>query len=386
LIPKIDRLVIKDVLPHWLFGVGLFASLLMAATYLGRIAGFIVDGVPPMIVLELTGLLLFPILTKTFTIAVLLAALLAFGRLSSDSEIVAMRAAGASVYRIIFPVLIFSTIMATGTLIFNENFVPFASNKYDSLTADVLRHVHTEGSMPVAYPVIENKKLRMGIVAQDMDWSKERFSGVTVIAYDDQGKRSFMMFADRLTFDHNALGNLLNPKGAEAGVAYHWRLSGHVTLVSPNFDLVTNVKDDVWPSQMPLIDQSFHQLSEPKDADFDRLTMAQLRQFIIFHRKEGDMTDKNLHNYEYGYWTKIAIPMGAIMFGVLGAALGIQGHRSGTASGYGIAIGITFMFVLLGNVMSIWAQGGVIPAWAAAFTPLALGTVAAGVIMWRRNG
>jgi lipopolysaccharide export system permease protein len=142
----------------------------------------------------------------------------------------------------------------------------------------------------------------------------------------------------------------------------------------------------VWPNEMPTIDQSFHEVSEPKDSDFDRLTMAQIRQFIIFHRKQGDITEKTLHNYEYGYWSKIAVPLAAVMFGVLGAVLGIRSSRTGTASGYGIAIGLTFMFVLIANVMSIWAMGGIIPAWAAAFAPLAIGSVASVVIMLRRNG
>jgi hypothetical protein len=36
--------------------------------------------------------------------------------------------------------------------------------------------------------------------------------------------------------------------------------------------------------------------------------------------------------------------------------------------------------------MNVWAMGGVIPPYAASFAPLALGVVAAAIIMWRRNG
>jgi lipopolysaccharide export system permease protein len=379
-------LILKDIFAPWLFGVGLFASLLMAATYLGRIAGFIVDGVPPVIVLELTGLLFPPILTKTFTMSVLLATLLGFGRLSADSEIVSLRAAGASVYRIIVPVLAFSTAMALATFVFDEEFVPLATTRYQAITTAMVKTIKPKESLPVAIPVIQNKQLRLVIAAKNIDWPAQMFRGVSLISYDDKGNRAFLLFADRLAFEHNSLDLLTSPKGPSANAFTHWRASGHVQLISPDFGAITTVKDDVWPSEMPTIDQDFKEVSELKDADFDQYTMAELRQFIIFHREHGDMTEKSLHNYEYGYWGKVAVPIAAIMFGVLGAVLGIRSHRTGTASGYGIAIGITFLFVLLGNIMSIWAQGGVIPAWAAAFTPIALGSAASGVIMWRRNG
>jgi lipopolysaccharide export system permease protein len=386
LIPRIDRLVLKDIVGPWLFGVGLFASLLMAATYLGRIAGFIVDGVPALLVLELTGLLFPPILTKTFTMSVLLATLLGFSRLSSDSEIVALRAGGASVYRIIAPVFAFSLLMAIGTFVFNESFVPLAENQYEKLTTELVKSIKTKDALPVAIPVIEKSKLRLAIVAQNVDTANNIFRGVTIIGYDEKGSRSLLLFADRLTYEQDALANLVDPKHSLDRTVDGWKLSGNVLVANADLTSVTHVQDDVWPTKLPTIDQDFTHVTEPKDADFDKYTMMQLREFILFHRKQGDMTPKSLHNYEYGYWGKFAIPLAAIMFGVLGAALGIRSHRTGTASGYGIAIGITFLFVLIGNIMSIWAQGGVIPAWVAAFTPILIGCLASGVIMWRRNG
>jgi lipopolysaccharide export system permease protein len=71
---------------------------------------------------------------------------------------------------------------------------------------------------------------------------------------------------------------------------------------------------------------------------------------------------------------------------LLGAPLGIRNVRTGAATGFALSIAIIFGYILLANVMSVWAQGGAIPAYVASFTPLVIGLVAAGVIIWRRNG
>ena len=133
---QIDRLITKELIGPWLFGVGLFSALLMAATYLGRLVGYIVDQAPGELVGQLVVLSLPAILVKTFTMAVLLAALLAFGRLSSDSEIVALRAGGASIYRIVAPVAFFSLLVAMITL--SPSFV--TANSFSANAVGTPRH------------------------------------------------------------------------------------------------------------------------------------------------------------------------------------------------------------------------------------------------------
>jgi lipopolysaccharide export system permease protein len=120
---RIDRLIAGELLGPWVFGAAMFTSLLMAAIYLGRIAGYVVDGLSVPTILNITFLMIPPLLVKTLAMSTLLGALLAFGRLSGDSEIVALRAAGASIYRIIWPVAMFSFGVAVLTYVLNDTFV-----------------------------------------------------------------------------------------------------------------------------------------------------------------------------------------------------------------------------------------------------------------------
>ena len=61
---RVNRLIIGELIGPWLFGVAMFTSLLLAATYLGRITEFIVQGVPPDVVLKIT-LLFIPLSSMT---------------------------------------------------------------------------------------------------------------------------------------------------------------------------------------------------------------------------------------------------------------------------------------------------------------------------------
>src|SRR5437868_2685085 len=137
----IDRLVYKEVFGPWLFGVTMFTVVLMAGTYLFRMTDFLVKGVEPSDVLQLSLLYMPGLVAKTFPMAVLLAALLAFGRLSNDSEIIAAQTGGASLYRIVLPVGLFGLMVSALAFAFGEFVVPPASIRATELTASVLRHL-----------------------------------------------------------------------------------------------------------------------------------------------------------------------------------------------------------------------------------------------------
>lgn len=391
---RIDSLIIKEMFGPWLFGVGLFASLLMAATYLGRIAGFIVDQVPPALVWQLVVLLFPAILVKTFTMAVLLAALLAFGRLSSDSEVVALRAGGASILRIVMPVMAFSMLIALITFWFDEQVVPSASRRSESLQQEIVRSTEIKGNHPLTKPIVQNGRLVYSLAAENVNPASEALQGVTLIAYDDKtGDVTYILHAKEV----QAVGILKALSGNNPSVATKWRINGGYTLL--NGDYMKQLKkgeerppiniiegDGAWPSELPNLTQSYADLTTVRKDEFDLMSMASLKSEIQRHRALKDWTTAEISNAEYGYWNKISVPLAAFVFGTLGAVLGIRNHRTGTAAGFALAIGIIFGYVTLANFMNVWASGGVLPAYVASFAPITLGFIASGFIMWRRNG
>ncbi len=72
-------------------------------------------------------LLMIPyLLTYTLPIAALAAALLSLGRLSSDNEIVAIKASGINLFSLISPLLIVGIILSLVLVLFNDRVIPYA--------------------------------------------------------------------------------------------------------------------------------------------------------------------------------------------------------------------------------------------------------------------
>ncbi len=97
LVTKIDVYLLKESLPPFLFGLLLYSSLAVVSVTIPRLQWIV--GAP---VLELAGWLLVQLpqaMVQTFPIALVLAVLLAFGRLASENELLALQAGAVPVRR-----------------------------------------------------------------------------------------------------------------------------------------------------------------------------------------------------------------------------------------------------------------------------------------------
>lgn len=365
---KIDRLVIKELIGPWIFGVGMFAALLMAAMYLNRIAEYVVRGLSPTLILKITLLLMPAILSKTFAMAMLLAALLGFGRLSSDSEVTALKAAGASVARMVRPVVVFSTTVAIVTFIFNNQVVPPAEAKAMSMSQALVESSLGKSGDPVSLPIVDNGRLKGQVMAQALDTANERLNGVTVVSYGDKGEPTLYMHCRALEY-----------AGEE-----RWHVLGGGTLVPANGGLIMHF-GEMWPDGIPKVQATPADFTAGGNHDLDVYSMADTLRIIQRGRRDGSLSRSDIHNLEYGYWNKISVALAAFIFGTLGAVLGIRSSRTSAASGFALAIAIIFGYFTLANFMNVWAINGILPAWVASFAPIAIGLVCSGVIMWRRN-
>ncbi|GJM45511.1 MAG: hypothetical protein DHS20C21_23530 [Gemmatimonadota bacterium] len=88
-------------------------------------------------ILETLGLTLGWILALTFPMSVLVAVVMAFGRLSQDFEIDAMQAGGVSFLRILAPVLVVGLLLTGGLVVYNNSVLPETNHRLKTLTADI---------------------------------------------------------------------------------------------------------------------------------------------------------------------------------------------------------------------------------------------------------
>jgi LPS export ABC transporter permease LptG len=104
-VPVLDRYVIRELVSPFLFGGALFTFFLVIDRIYQLTELVITKGVPFHLVVQLLVFMLPSFLAHTLPMALLVAVLLAGGRLAGDLEIIACKAAGISTLRLFRPVL-----------------------------------------------------------------------------------------------------------------------------------------------------------------------------------------------------------------------------------------------------------------------------------------
>lgn len=372
---RLDVLIFKELISPWIFGVALFSALIFSAGFLMKLTDLMVNGAPLPTVFYMVLLVLPGILAKTFAMAMLLASLLAFGRLSSDSEVVSLRAGGASVYRMMVPVATFSLVVSAVAFVVNEKLVPMSSSQFQVLQNELIKKVDAKAIQPTSINIVGQDGVLKGIVsAQSINPAASILRNVTVVAYKQDGTPNAILFARALEFDP------LRIKEAQG-----WHIKGGATMISADGQLRTEIQDDVWPDTIPVPEVKPSDILAGNLKDLDAFSMSDIKAAAEKGKVLHSITPAQIANLEYGYWNKIALPLAALIFGLLGAPLGIRSHRTSTASGFALSIAIIFGYLMLANWMSVVAQGGILPAWAASFSPIIIGGAAAAFVMWRRD-
>lgn len=106
--PTLRRYFLREVAIPFLLGIGVFTFILLIARMLKLVELVVNRSVPILQIAKLFAYILPTFLEVTVPMALLLAVLLSFGRLSADSEIVALKTSGISLYQMVVPVIAFT--------------------------------------------------------------------------------------------------------------------------------------------------------------------------------------------------------------------------------------------------------------------------------------
>lgn len=137
---RIHRHIFANVALTCGAAVGLFGFVLMLANVLKDLLGYVLKGqIDVTTFLRFVGLLVPFVVSYALPMGLLTGVLLVLGRMSSDREITALRAAGLSVAWISAPILFFSLIGVTLAAFINFQFMPTARLAYQRELAEAVR-------------------------------------------------------------------------------------------------------------------------------------------------------------------------------------------------------------------------------------------------------
>ncbi len=131
--------ILRSHLVPFLLGFGVVTFIFEMDVLFDFMDKWINYGFPLGTVAQIFGLSLGFIVSLSAPCAVLVAVLMAFGRLSQDNEITALRASGVNLFRVILPVLVLSGVLAVGMMLFNNYVYPESNHRLMNLMVDVAR-------------------------------------------------------------------------------------------------------------------------------------------------------------------------------------------------------------------------------------------------------
>lgn len=373
----VDRLVWRELFGPLVSSVLMFLMLLFTSAYLIKLTDLMVQGAPFTVVAKV-GLYSLPLLiTQTLPMGLLLGTLLAFGRLSGDSEHIALYACGISFYRIARPVAVTGLVVGVLAIAWNETVVPTATSEMYRLQQTVVETIKAT-DRPLYY--VDKKKNSedvdlVVIIKGGFDVKSRMLRKVTIIKMSDEkpGLPEVLVYADRaIAKDEKGL---------------NWEFyDAYVKYVRPDPESV--VQADAYFQKLKTLpkgvslERDFKGILQAEVTDNRRMTFVQLRDKIRQERAQADPM-RTAEGDEFDLWSKVSLPLASLIFGLVAAPLGIRPHRGSKTMGFGIAIGLIFCYWVVHNSMFQVAKGGFMQPLAAAFTADFIGLLAAVYLMYR---
>jgi len=375
---RMDRLIVAEVAPMFVFGVLLFTSVFFAAGEMLRLAQFTTLGVPLATVGHLILLTLPYIVALTFPMAMLLAALLGFGRLSGDSEIVALVATGVRFERIVAPLAVFALLVSFVGLWFADAVVPYANRERERLYKKI-GQTATGGpggaSAPgFSIPLRDKKTGALQMVVQvegGVDLARQELRNVAINFWKN-GRQIGFVFAQRATWKvgtrdwtlddpYGVDWDALDPNAKPFVFSSAFAQTRENNLLGPN----NTLKSAGTPDEM-----------NQRAAGVTETSIRNLRGVARAQRASGDVSGAREAEVEIA--RRVALPFASFVFALVGAPLGVRPARSGGKSvGFGVAVFIIFAYWVSFQMTLLLGRSGQLPPAVAAALPNLAGIIAA---------
>ena len=358
-----DRYIMMELLLPFLFGIGLFTALgLSIGTLFELIRRVTESGLPLILALKILFLRLPGFIALAFPMSMLLATLLAYSRLSSDSEIIALRSFGIKIYRLVIPALILGLIVTGMTFFINDVVTPSANREAKITLKQALGKVRPNfKERNILYP--EYKKVEQNGNTQTV---LER------LFYAEEFNGEEMKDLTILDLSREGLNQILTAQTATWNIAENvWDFSnGTIYLISPDGayrNIVRFEHQQLALSRAPL------DLAQRRPNSTE-MSISEAKEYLQIVKLEGK--EKEIRKLRVRIQSKISLPFVCLVFGLIGSALGLRPQNTSKATGFGICVVLIFSYYLLSFVsesMGIW---GIITPVMAAWLPNILGLLA----------
>ncbi len=377
----LSRYVLREHLGPFVLSLAVLTFLFLMQHIIQVLDMVIGKGLQVDIVLELFFLNIAWMVALTVPMAVLVAVLMAFGRLSHDGEMTALRASGISPTRLVLPVLLAGVVVAAGLVYFNDHILPEFNYRLKNLMADISALRPTLNLRPgVFVESVDGYTIHL----QEVDPTSNRVRGVTIIQYLDftppdppriiRAEHGSMTFnAERETLDLDLFeGTVTEVHAGQSRVQDFHEMKTFMAVTGTALERrETGVRGD---RELPIRDMKARAAARDSSRLGHERQMQELPVPFLQRVIEGravdlpesgqglrpearvlgahralqarlESSDRQREFYERQrdrYWVEIhkkwSIPFACIAFVLIGIPLGVMARRGGAVLSFGIAL------------------------------------------------
>ena len=335
---------------------------------------FVQKGVSPLYLIELLIYVMPATVVLSLPMAMLVAILLALGRLSTDNEIVAMKAHGIAFHQLMLPLLVVAAVLSLVDLVLIDHALPQANRAYASLQRDIRRHkpafvleeatvmkeLENEGKLWM-YEFMDAESGRMqNVKIWDNIWSgRPRFSHAQEASLGFEDGRAMLTLYDGLTYEPET-SNL------------------------DDFRITKFQQQQLALQSTEDLERSAFQNQNPRS-----MRISQLKTFIgtlrsnLNNSTNRDYTLQKIRSAEVEYHKKFSIPFACLALGLIGVPLGLMVKQGGRMLGFGIGLAVIVVYYLLLQVGQNGGINGMLPPTLAMWLPnIVIGIFGIGFTFW----
>ncbi|MGA2349408.1 MAG: LptF/LptG family permease [Terracidiphilus sp.] len=364
--PRIlDEYVVREFLGTFLLVLCGFVMLMLVFTFFELIGDILRNHIALTTVGEYLINLTPDMLYQITPLAVLIAVLVTFGVLNRNSEIIAMKACGISLYRLVIPIVSISAMLAVGLFLFDQFYLPQANRRQEAL------HNIIKGRPPQTVLHPEQNWIfgqpRPGepgriFYYQFFDYGRNEFANLSIFEFNPSTfALSRRIFATRARWDDSS---------------DRWRfLNGWERDIA-----AANVSEyhDFKQTSFAEIHEDPGYFKKEK-LESQEMNFGQLDRYIGDLRQSGFDTMR----LRVELWHKLAYPLMAVVMAVLAIPFSLSMGRRSSLTGVAVAIAVTLVYIVCTDLFEGLGNVNYLPAMMAAWSSDILFGLVGGYLLLR---
>ncbi len=376
-VPLMDRWLIAQILPPMLFAISAFTVISLSVGVMFDLIRKIVEfGLPLFLAIKVLFYSLPSFLVLSFPMAVLLSTLLAYGKLSANSELLALKSLGIKTSRIIAPAIAVSIFMTGLTFYFNDNLVP-ASNKLaeSTLRAGIGSSFSSEkGKDNIMFSRYGSK------IDSVTNKPTKTNQFLTHIFYASLFKNNIMQEVTVLDFSRQDIQQILKAKSAVFDKKNSsWIFSNGSIVSIDQGGQTTNIQFEKY--RYPFVEGPLDLARIPKDAS--EMSLKQALEAERIYKETGNL--KEIRRIQVRIQEKFTLPCACLVFGLIGSSLGSKSNlRSSKSQGFGLSVILILFYYVISFVFSSLGVKGLFSPIIATWLPVLI-SMGGGIYFLRKS-